>query len=1134
MMEQHEVLGDALHQHRTGPLAQFKREARTFTHSSVLRCHSHSKQRKLRECWNNLVSQKLAVVFSMLFHTKLFARFSSSSSPSSSSYSSLQTSIKLGTSPTLKSINRFIFFLFHLHKFDYITHFFSQIISNNKIHNPPHSTFTWALLKYTHQFPTLTRLWDVFLTRLDPDTALSALNHCLSSSNGAVLPSSFVFRAIVRNFASLGHMGKAIQVLELMSHDKIGYPFDDFVCSSVISGFCRIEKPELALEFFDNAVATNSLKPNLITYTALAGALCKLGRVDEVCGLVFAMENDGLLGLDVVFYSTWVCGYIEEKVLVEVFRKMREMVDKGIVHDVISYTILIHGFSKLGDVFKAFCFLAKMIKEGLEPNKVTYTAIIDAYCKKGRVEEAVGVFERMKDLGVELDEFVFATLIDGFSRIGDFDKVFCLIDEMEKGGISPGVVVYNTIVNGLCMFRRTSEADELSKNVDADVVTYSTLLHGYTEEENIPGILQTKRRLEEAGVALDVVMCNVLIKALFMMGAFEDIRALYTGMPEMGLVPNSVTYCTMIDGYCKAARIDEALEVFDEFRKTLIASNECYNSIINGLCKNGMVEMATEALLELNHRGLVLDIGTCRVLLKTVIKEKGVNQVLDLLYRIEGLRPDMLSAVCNDSVYFLCKKGLAEEANKVYMMMRKKGSSVTSKSYYSILRVHLSNGNREHILPLLNSFLKEFGIVEPRVQKIIACYLCLKDVNSAFQFLGKTRDDSFAITFPVSILKILIKEGKVLDAYKLVMQTQDNLKLTIVDYAIVIDSLCKGGYLNEALSLCAFVENKGMSLNTVVYNSLINGLCHEGCLVQAFRLFDSLEKLNLIPSEITYATLIYAMCREGFLLDAELVFGKMVLKGFQPKVQVYNSLFDGISKFGQLEKAFELLNDMEANYIEPDSFTVSALINCYCQKGDMEGALEFYYKFKRKDISPDFLGFLYLIRGLCTKGRMEETRSVLREMLESKNVAEIINIANSEVDIESIGEFLAVLCEQGSILEAVTVLNEIAHTLLPVRRPSTYDQGFYEQKKISECKDLDSESATSLPSSLKSGLDFGYCYDKDVRNLSTNDGSFVTRSQLHNFDFYYSRIASHCARGELQRANQLVKEMLSDVTESKN
>jgi leucine-rich PPR motif-containing protein, mitochondrial len=54
----------------------------------------------------------------------------------------------------------------------------------------------------------------------------------------------------------------------------------------------------------------------------------------------------------------------------------------------------------------------------------------------------------------------------------------------------------------------------------------------------------------------------------------------------------------------------------------------------------------------------------------------------------------------------------------------------------------------------------------------------------------------------VSILKILIKEGRTLDAYKILMGVQDNLPVIYVDYAIVIHGLCNEGYLDKALDLC--------------------------------------------------------------------------------------------------------------------------------------------------------------------------------------------------------------------------------------------------------------------------------------------------------------------------------------------
>lgn len=977
-----------------------------------------------------------------------------------------------------------------------------------------------------------TRMWESLIQGLcvkqgDPDKALLVLRDCLRIHG--ILPSSFTFCSLIYGFSSQGDMGKAIEVLELMTDENVRYPFDNFVCSSVISGFCKIGKPELAVGFFENAMSSGALRPNMVTYTALVGALCKLGRVNEVDDLVCRIEKEGL-AFDVVFYSSWICGYIAQGVLMEVFRKNRKMVERGINPDSISYTILMDGFSKLGDVEKAVGFLNKMRKNGLKPNVVTYTAIMLGFCKKGKLEEACAIFKMVEDLGIEVDEFMYATLINGFCRSGDFDRVFHLLEEMEKRGINPSIVTYNTVINGLCKFGRASEADEVSKGIAGDIITYSTLLHGYIEEENITRILETKRRLEEAGVCMDVVMCNVLIKAHFLVGAFEDAYELYKGMPEMNLVADSVTYCTIIYGYCKVGRIDEALEIFDEFRRTSISSVACYNCVINWLCKRGMVDMASEVFIELNEKGLALDVGIYMMLIKAIFEAKSAEGVLNTISRMENLRLDIFDILCNYAIIFLCKRGSPESASEVFMVMRKKESTVTSKSYYSILKVLISSGKLWLSQPILTTFLKQYGLVEPRVNKMIAYYLCLKDANNALRFFDRIKEMYSAVSFPVTVFKALVKDGRVLDAYKLVVEAEDNLSvMDVIDYSIIIDGLCKGGYLNKALDLCAFVKKKGITLNIISYNSVINGLCGQGCLVEAFRLFDSLERIDLVPSEITYATLINTLCREGFFKDGKQLFDRMLLKGFKPNTRVYNSLINSYCKFGQMEEAFGLFYDMETKCLKPDEFTVSAVIDGYCQKGDMEGALEFFIEFKGKGISPDFLGFLILIRGLCAKGRMEESRSILREMLQSQSVVELINKVDTEVETESIESILVFLCEQGSIQEALAVLNEVASMFFPVRRWDSVYHGSDKVHNLYKWEGFGAVASRSVTCSSESDFGFGWSDAKKVEKMVENDDRLRKRYRFHNFDLFYSQIASFCSRGELQKASQLAKEMLSNL-----
>ncbi|KAK3038018.1 hypothetical protein RJ639_029969 [Escallonia herrerae] len=967
--------------------------------------------------------------------------------------------------------------------------------------------------------------WDSLIQALsknakDPDKALTVLRDCLKVKG--ILPSSYTFSSLIRSFSSQGKLDRAIEVLELMTDEKINYPLDNFVCSSVISGFVRIGKPELALGFYENAANSAALKSNIATYTALLSAYCRLGRNAEVNELVSRIEKDQL-AFDVVFYSCWMNESLRDGDFKKAIEKYREMEKRNIKSDTIQHTTLVHGFAKEGHVEKTVGFLNKMKKEGLKPDLVTYTAIMRGFCQKGKTEEALAVFKLVEDLGIILDEFAYATLIDGLCVRGDFDLVFHLLDDMEKKDIRASVVTYNTVINGLCRAGRTSEAEEISKSILGDVVTYSTLLHAYIEEENAMGVLETKQRLEEAGIHFDVVMCNILIKALFMVGAFADALATYDGMPEHELAADSVTYCTLIDGYCKVGRISEAIEIFDEFRKTSIPSVACYNCLIYGLCKKGMVDMAIEVFIELDDRGLHSDAGMHTVLLKATVEEKGAAGVLDLIQRCDILRPELFDILCNKSISFLCKKGFPEAACDVYVVMKRKGSVVTRKSYYSILEVLIHNGNKWQVQPILSTFLRTCGVVEPKVSTILVQYLCMKDANYALRFFEKIRECGWTTaTIPVTVFDNLTKNGRVLDAYKLIRGTEDNLpRMDVVDYSIIVDRLCKGGHIRKALDLCEFARKKGITLSIVTYNSVINGLCRLGCLVEAFRLFDSLKKINVAPSEITYAILIDILTKEGHLVDARKLFERMVLLGLKPSTRVYNLLINGYCKMGQMLEGLKLLLDLEVKCLKPDEFTVSAVINGFCRNGDMEAALESYFDFKRKGHLPDFLGFMYLLSGLCSKGRLEESRSILREMLQTQSVINLLNKVETDVQTESMEQFLFFLCEQGRIQETITVLNEVGSMFFPVERWRTgASRGPEKLKEIYDSKAFGIAASKSLLSSYDTDMNIK---SSDAESTVKNYAEEYNRSQLCDFDSYYDQLASLCAKGELLEANKLAK-----------
>ncbi|KAB2626327.1 pentatricopeptide repeat-containing protein [Pyrus ussuriensis x Pyrus communis] len=542
----------------------------------------------------------------------------------------------------------------------------------------------------------------------------------------------------------------------------------------------------------------------------------------------------------------------------------------------------------------------------------------------------------------------------------------------------------------------------------------------------------------------------------------------------------------------------EVLELMTDEKVKYPFDNFVSSSVISGFCKIGKPEIAVKFLKNAVDSGaLEPNIVTYTAL------------VCDLVCRIEkqGLALDVVLFSC-----WICD--FPESACELYLVMRRKGSVITSKTYYTILKGLIGGGKDSLTQSFLNIFLKEYGLEELKVSRILAYDICLKGVDDALRFLDKMKDKPATVTLPVTLFNTLIKNGRVLDAYKLVMVAGDGLSiLDAFDYSLIVDSLCKVGYINEALDLCSFAKNKWVTLDIIIYNSVINGLCGQGHLVEAFRLFDSLERINLVPTEITYATSIDALRREGFLLDAKQFFERMVLKGFKPNTHVYNSIIDGYCKIGDMNDALKVLYDFDLKSLQPDEFTVSIVINGFCLKGDMEGAIKFFVELEGKGTLPDFLGFLYLLRGLCTKGRMEEARTILREMLHSQSVVEQINRVDVEVETDSLEGFLH------------TVRNEIGCMFFPVRgSPNTHQQSH----KLDKPYDREA-SGTVVSTSVTytdAELDSQLSEMKKVEKVAENYDGMERRSQFNDFDYCYKQIAILCSSGEIQKASQLAKEMV--------
>ena len=125
-----------------------------------------------------------------------------------------------------------------------------------------------------------------------------------------------------------------------------------------------------------------------------------------------------------------------------------------------------------------------------KPNPGTYIKLIVMLGKCKQPQRAHALFQAMIEEGCVINHESYTALVSAYSRSGLFDEAFSLLDEMKN-------------TNG-CR---------------PDVYTYS-----------------------------------ILIKSCLQVFAFDRVQELLSDMGSQGIMPNTVTYNTLVDAYGKAGR----------------------------------------------------------------------------------------------------------------------------------------------------------------------------------------------------------------------------------------------------------------------------------------------------------------------------------------------------------------------------------------------------------------------------------------------------------------------------------------------------------------------------------------------------------------------------------------------------
>ncbi|XP_050369370.1 pentatricopeptide repeat-containing protein At1g62720-like [Argentina anserina] len=220
---------------------------------------------------------------------------------------------------------------------------------------------------------------------------------------------------------------------------------------------------------------------------------------------------------------------------------------------------------------------------------------------------------------------------------------------MVSQGISPDIYTFTVLVDTLSKEGKVEEAKTVldvmnQRGIQSDMITYSSLMNGYCLQGEMDQARQVFDLMISKGSMVDVHSCSKLIKGYCQSEEVDQAHKIFQEMTCWELVPNTVTFNTLIDGSYKAGRIrdmqkstridqrDGSQQVGAKYRRATILSSKlklrnCYpkwrrkavcqmvvpTTQLSGVLNNNEISKATVLMKEMRKKGFSGDATTMRI-----------------------------------------------------------------------------------------------------------------------------------------------------------------------------------------------------------------------------------------------------------------------------------------------------------------------------------------------------------------------------------------------------------------------------------------------------------------------------------------------------------------------------------------
>ncbi|CAL9186201.1 pentatricopeptide repeat-containing protein At1g10910, chloroplastic-like [Musa acuminata AAA Group] len=407
---------------------------------------------------------------------------------------------------------------------------------------------------------------------------------------------------------------------------------------------------------------------------------------------------------------------------------------------------------------------------------------------------------------------------------------------------------YNNLIRYFGESRRWNEISQLfdwmQRHGKLNFASYSSFIKYMGISRSPIKALKVYDSIPDKSMKINVSVCNSILGCMVTNGRFESSMRLFEQMKDDGLLPDLVTYSTLLSGWIKVKNgYSKAMQLVQELRsKGLHMDSVIYGSLLAICASNNLCEEAEMYFQQMKNEGHPPNVFHYNSLLNAYSVDGNYMKA-------EKLVNDMKSS------------GLVP--NKVIM--------TTFLKVYA--RGHLFEKSEE-----LLSELEALGYAEDEMPYCIIM-------------------DNLAKAGHLSEAKRIFARMK-----------ERDVKSDGYSYSIMISALCRSGLLKEAKQLAKDFEAKYDRYDLVMLNTLLRAYCNAGDMESVMQMLKKLDELSISPDWNTFHILIKYFCREKLYHLAYRTTEDMYGKGHQLNEELCSSLILQLGQSGFPSEAFSIYN----------------------------------------------------------------------------------------------------------------------------------------------------------------------------------------------------------------------------------